>query len=109
VSRLAEKKVCVMRSDLAGFASDVLSCLTCTEGCLENGRYPCNEEGSPASPNTGALVEVNRDGSFTVIADGLDQPTSLEFIENTAYVVTLTGQIWKIHSVLGLPHDSRER
>jgi hypothetical protein len=74
-----------------------------------SGRYPCNEEGSPASPNTGALVEVNRDGSFTVIADGLDQPTSLEFIENTAYVVTLTGQIWKIHSVLGLPHDSRER
>ena len=77
--------------------------------CIDNGRYPCNEEGSPASPNTGALVEVNRDGSFTVIADGLDQPTSLEFIGNTAYVVTLTGEIWKIHGVLRSPHDSRDR
>jgi hypothetical protein len=31
-------------------------------------------------PNTGALVKVNRDGTFTVVIDGLNQPTSLEFI-----------------------------
>ena len=31
--------------------------------------------------------------------DGLNQPTSLEFIGNTAYVVTLAGEIWKIDGV----------
>jgi hypothetical protein len=51
----------------------------------------------------GALLEVNGDGTFTVIVDGLDEPTSLEFIGNTAYVVTLTGEIWKIDSVSGPP------
>ena len=56
-------------------------------------------EGSPALPNTGALVKVNRDGTFTVVIDGLNQPTSLEFIGNTAYVVTLGGEIWKIKGV----------
>jgi hypothetical protein len=34
--------------------------------------------GSPALPNTGALVKVNRDGAFTVVIDGLNQPTSLD-------------------------------
>ena len=52
--------------------------------------------GSPALPNTGALVKVNRGGTFTVVTDHLNQPTSLEFIKNTAYVVTLGGEIWKI-------------
>jgi hypothetical protein len=50
----------------------------------------------PALPNTGALVKAHRDGTFTVVTDGLNQPTSLEFIKNTAYVVTLGGEIWKI-------------
>jgi len=58
------------------------------------------DPGAPALPNTGALVEANRDGTFTVIISALDRPTSLEFIRNTAYVVTLTGEIWKID---GLP------
>ena len=65
---------------------------------------PGNPEGSPANPNTGALVEVNGDGTFTVITDGLDRPTSLELIGNTAYVVTLTGEIWKIDNVSGPPY-----
>jgi hypothetical protein len=56
-------------------------------------------EGSPALPNTGALVKANRDGTFSVVIDRLNQPTSLEFIENTAYVVTLGGEIWKIKGV----------
>jgi sugar lactone lactonase YvrE len=56
-------------------------------------------EGAPALPNTGALVKVNRDGTFTVVIDRLNQPTSLEFIKNTAYVVTLGGEIWKIKGV----------
>ena len=60
--------------------------------------------GSPALPNTGALVRVNRDGTFTVVTDGLNQPTSLEFIGKTAYVVTLGGEIWKIKGVSGSSH-----
>jgi sugar lactone lactonase YvrE len=60
---------------------------------------PGNPPGSPALPNTGALVKVNRDGTFTVVIDGLNQPTSLEFIGKTAYVVTLGGEIWKIKGV----------
>ena len=62
--------------------------------------------GSPANPNTGELVKVNGDGTFTVIIGGLNQPTSLEFIGNTAYVVTLTGEIWKIDDVSAPPYGS---
>ena len=58
---------------------------------------PGNPEGSPAAPNTGALVKANRDGTFTVLVDRLNQPTSLEFISKTAYVITLSGEIWKIN------------
>jgi hypothetical protein len=54
---------------------------------------------SNAVPNTGALVKVNGGGTFTAIMGGLDRPTSLDFIGNTAYFVTLTGEIWKIDGV----------
>src|SRR5260370_739703 len=67
---------------------------------LSNGIFPVGSPpATPALPNTGALVKVDADGTFTVIIDGLDRPTSLEFIGNTAYVVTLTGEIWKIDGV----------
>jgi hypothetical protein len=57
------------------------------------------DEGTPAQPDTGSLVKANADGTFTVLLDGLDRPTSLEFIGNTAYVVTLTGEVWRIDGV----------
>jgi hypothetical protein len=61
---------------------------------------PGHGEGTPAEPNTGSLLKVNEeDGTFTVITEGLNQPTSLEFIGNDAYVVTLGGEIWKIDNV----------
>jgi len=63
---------------------------------------PGHPEGSPAEPDTGALVQVNNDGTFTEVFAPLDRPTSLEFIGNTAYVVTLGGEIWKIDNV-GVP------
>lgn len=67
---------------------------------LSQGIFPVGgDPGSPALPNTGALVKVNGDGTFTVITGPLDRPTSLEFIGNTAYVVNLTGEIWKIDGV----------
>jgi sugar lactone lactonase YvrE len=73
---------------------------------LSQGVFGGGPAGSPALPNTGSLVKVNGDGTFTVVADGLDRPTSLEFIGNTAYVVTLTGEIWKFDSVSGPPHGA---
>jgi hypothetical protein len=38
-----------------------------------------------------------------VVVDKLNQPTSLEFIGDTAFVVTLTGEIWKIRGVSQRP------
>jgi hypothetical protein len=74
---------------------------------LSQGIFPVGSPpGAPALPNTGALVKVNRDGTFAVIMDGLDRPTSLEFIGNTAYVVTLTGEIWKIDGVSCPPYGA---
>ncbi len=66
---------------------------------LSQGVFGGGPPGSPALPDTGSLVRARRDATFTVVADGLDRPTSLEFIANTAYVVTLSGQIWKLDGV----------
>jgi len=71
---------------------------------LSQGDFSGDPEGSPALPSTGALVKVNGDGSLSVIVDGLDRPTSVEFIGTTAYVVSLPGEIWKIHGVSSPPH-----
>src|SRR6266853_2957166 len=65
---------------------------------------PNTESLNLAVPNTGALVRVNGDGTFTVVVHGLNQPTSLEFIQNKAYVVTLTGEIWMIDGISGPPY-----
>src|SRR6266498_1592603 len=70
---------------------------------LSQGVFGGGPPGSPAAPNTGSLVKVNGNGTFALVADGLDRPTSVEFIRNTAYVVTLTGEIWKIKGVSGPP------
>jgi hypothetical protein len=72
---------------------------------LSQGIFPVGSPpATPALHYTGSLVKVNGDGTFTVITDSLDQPTSLEFIGNTAYVVTLTGEIWKIDGVSCPPY-----
>jgi len=66
---------------------------------LAQGIFEGPRDGFPASPKTGSLVRVNADGTFTVVLEGLDQPTSLELIGNTAYVVNLAGEIVKIEHV----------
>ena len=75
---------------------------------LSQGEFPCGGDpacaGAPASHDTGALMGANANGTFTTVADELDQPTSLELIGNTAYVVTLGGEIWKIDDVSGSPY-----
>jgi hypothetical protein len=66
---------------------------------LSQGVHTVGDAGSPADANTGSLVTVNGDGTFTSIATGIDRPTSLEVIGTSAYVVTLTGQIWRVDNI----------
>jgi hypothetical protein len=73
---------------------------------LSQGVFPGGPPASPALPNTGALVKVNGDGTFTTIADELNQPTSVEFIGTSAFVVTLTGEIWRIDRVGAAPYGA---
>ena len=63
--------------------------------------------GTPALHNTGSLLKVEDDGSLTEVAgtEGLDQPSSLEIVGTTAYVVTLGGEIWKIDNISGPPYS----
>ncbi len=73
---------------------------------LAQGVWLSGPPGAPAAPNTGNLLEVNPDGTFTAVVHGLDRPTSVEFIGNTAYVVTLAGEILQIDDVSGPPYGS---
>jgi hypothetical protein len=79
---------------------------------LSQGDFGGGPAGSPAMPNTGSLVKVNGDGTFSTVVGPrtvvgpLNQPTSVEFIGNTAYVVTLTGEIWKVENPSGPPHGA---
>ena len=69
---------------------------------LSQGVFLSGPPASPALPNTGALVKVNADGTVTVIVDELNLPTSVEFIGDSAYIVSLAGEIWKIDN-MGTP------
>jgi hypothetical protein len=70
---------------------------------LSQGFWQGTFEGEPALPNTGALMRVNGDGTLTTIVGELDRPTSMEIIENTAYVVTLGGEVWTVSNIAGPP------
>ena len=67
---------------------------------LAQGVFPVgNDPGTPALPNTGELLHLGSSGTLLVVADGLNQPTSMEIVGKTAYVVTLGGEVWKIDHV----------
>ena len=70
---------------------------------LSQGFWAGAFEGAPAEPNTGALVRVEADGTLTTLVEGLDRPISLQIIQNTAYVVTLPGEIWQIDNIAAPP------
>lgn len=53
-------------------------------------------EGKPASPDTGRLLLADRYGGLVPLVDGLDRPTSFEIVGDTAFVVTLTGKVLRI-------------
>ncbi len=72
---------------------------------LAQGDFPAGgPPGAPAAPNTGSLVKANSDGTFSVVADGLNLPTSVEIIQNTAYVATLSGEVWQIDNISCPPY-----
>jgi hypothetical protein len=72
---------------------------------LAQGVFPAGgEPGAPALPDTGQLLRVQDDGTFAVVAEGLDRPTSLEVVGRTAYVVTLDGEVWAVDVRSGHGH-----
>jgi hypothetical protein len=60
-------------------------------------------DGTPADADTGSLVRARADGTLSEVAAPLDRPTSLEIIGNTAYIVTLDGEIWTVDDVADAP------
>ena len=70
------------------------------QGEWDNGDDPANA-GLPASPDTGALARIEWNGKLTPIVTGLNQPTSLEFIGDTAFVIGLDGVVTRIDHVSG--------
>jgi sugar lactone lactonase YvrE len=70
---------------------------------LSQGLWQGVNPGDPALPNTGSLMRVNGDGTLTTIIERLNLPISLSIIGNTAYVVTLGGEIWTIDNIAGPP------
>jgi hypothetical protein len=69
---------------------------------LSQGQWDGVGEGSRAEPNTGRLVVVGRRGELTPVVDRrgqelvLDRPTSVEFVGATAYVVSVTGDVYRV-------------
>jgi hypothetical protein len=41
---------------------------------------------------------------FSVVVSGLDRPTSTVIVGTTAYVVSITGQIWQIDNIAAPPY-----
>ena len=69
---------------------------------ISQGQWDGVGEGSRALPDTGRMVVVGRHGDLTPVADRrgrelvLDRPTSLEFVGATAYVVSVTGVVYRV-------------
>ena len=72
---------------------------------LSQGQWDGIGEGTPAFPNTGRLVTVTRDGDLRPVTDRdgqelvLDRPTSMEFVGDTAYVVSVVGDVYRIDNL----------
>jgi sugar lactone lactonase YvrE len=71
---------------------------------LAQGIHSNTSAGTEADPNTGELLRVDGNGGFSVVVSGLDRPTSMTIAGNTAYVVTITGQIWQIDNIAAPPY-----
>jgi len=66
---------------------------------LAQGHFtPGQGAGASADPHTGMLMRADH-GTFVPIAQGLDRPTSFEITGDTAYIATLSGQVWKVNHI----------
>ena len=69
---------------------------------LSQGQWDGIGEGSRALPNTGRLLVVGRNGELVPVVDGngralvLDRPTSVEFSGTVGYVVSVTGDVYRV-------------
>jgi hypothetical protein len=69
---------------------------------LSHGQWDGVGEGSRALPDTGRLLVVGRRGELAPVLDGrgrelvLDRPTSVEFVGDTAYVLSVTGVVYRV-------------
>jgi sugar lactone lactonase YvrE len=57
---------------------------------------PPVQPADPAKPDTGRLLRLNHNGTFTVVVDHLNLPTSVHFVGNAALIVTLGGEVWRV-------------
>jgi hypothetical protein len=80
-----------------------LSLYVLLQGVWDLGPDP-SKAGQPASANSGVLAKVEWNGTLTPIVDHLNQPTSLEFIGDTAFVVGLDGTVTRIDHVSAGSH-----
>jgi sugar lactone lactonase YvrE len=64
-----------------------------------DGAFP----GSPALPLTGSLMKLAGNGRLDEVVDGLNLQTSLEIIGADAFIVSLTGEVWKLEGVIDPP------
>jgi hypothetical protein len=76
-----------------------------SQGIWTLGDDPANA-GMPASADTGALLRVKKNGGLAPVVGELDRPTSLEFVGNNAFVITLTGKVIRIDHVGRPPFGS---
>jgi hypothetical protein len=69
---------------------------------LSHGQWNGVGEGFPALPDTGRLVVLGRHGELKPVVDRrgnelvLDRPASVEFVGATAYVLSLTGVVYRV-------------
>ncbi|MGE0621092.1 MAG: ScyD/ScyE family protein [Pseudomonadales bacterium] len=67
---------------------------------LSQGDLGSEIPGAPAAPDTGRLLKVKQNGTFKVLADGVNWPTSLNFSPcGDALVVTLSGDVLRYRNV----------
>lgn len=72
---------------------------------LSQGEWDGVGEGSRAKPDTGRLFVVEAAGELTPVLAGsgrplvLDRPTSVEFVGSTAYVVSVTGAVYRVEGL----------
>jgi hypothetical protein len=69
---------------------------------LSQGQWDGVGEGSRALPHTGRVLVVGRHGTLRPVVDGrgqelvLDRPTSVEFAGDSGYVLSVTGDVYRV-------------